>query len=286
MATTVDEAFRDFHSRLTPSGTDSEAAKRHRASIYESLNSSIGLEGFFRTGSFGNGTSVRGHSDVDYFAVIPYAKMPISSSEALRLVYMVLNSRFPHTNVHIDGPAVVVPFGTDASETTEIVPAEERLGPQEIYQIPDGHGAWMLSAPTRHKAYIDGQDERLGGKLKPLIRFVKAWKYLNNVAISSFYLEMAVAVLMSSESAIVYSVDLTTVFARLTANQLPAVTDPTGIAGEFTPCDLSQRIGALAAVRTAFQNAEAARTAESNNRTQEAFRYWDRVFAMQFPAYY
>lgn len=73
MATTVDEGFRVFHGRLTPTQTEVDAASSHRASVEAKLNSSFGVTNFFQSGSYGNGTSVRKYSDVDYFASIPSA---------------------------------------------------------------------------------------------------------------------------------------------------------------------------------------------------------------------
>ena len=71
MPRTVDEGFRDFLKKLTPSSYESDAARRHRASIEQCIKSNFGLRRFWRTGSFGNGTSVSGYSDVDYMASIP-----------------------------------------------------------------------------------------------------------------------------------------------------------------------------------------------------------------------
>lgn len=82
MLRTVDEGFRIFHSRLTPTATESEAAKRHRASIKGCLEHNFGMTRFFRIGSFGNGTSISGHSDVvHYFAVIPTDRKRESSQK-------------------------------------------------------------------------------------------------------------------------------------------------------------------------------------------------------------
>ena len=68
---TVDQGFRAFLQRLTPTTGESTAAKTHRASIETCLKNNFGMTRFFRTGSFGNGTSISGYSDVDYFAEIP-----------------------------------------------------------------------------------------------------------------------------------------------------------------------------------------------------------------------
>lgn len=211
MAKTVEEGFRDFLGWLTPTGGDSQAAKSHRASIEACLKSNFEITRFFRTGSFGNGTSICGYSDVDYFASIPTKNLNQNSGTTLREVRDALDTRFPNTDVHVSTPAVVVPFGTDASESTEVVPADfikKDENDNLVYEIANGSGDWMKSSPDAHNAYVTEIDKKLGRKVKPLIRFLKAWKYYCNVPILSFYLELRVAKYASQEASIVYSIDI------------------------------------------------------------------------------
>ncbi len=72
MPRTVDEGFRDFLPSLTPSSLESAAAKTHRASIEACLKTNFGLKRFFRVGSFGNGTSISGHSDASNAGFRPH----------------------------------------------------------------------------------------------------------------------------------------------------------------------------------------------------------------------
>ena len=118
MPRTIEEGFRDFLIRLTPTSTESEAAKRHRKSIEQCLKTNFGLLRFFRTGSFGNGTSISGYSDVDYFASIPTRNLKDNLSTTLYQVKNVLDKRFPGTGVRVNSPAVLVPFGNKISDTT------------------------------------------------------------------------------------------------------------------------------------------------------------------------
>jgi hypothetical protein len=202
VANTVDEGFRVFLSRLTPTGGESEAAKKHRASIAACLEANFNITQFFRTGSFGNGTSISGFSDVDYFACIPTDKLKQNSSSTLKEVRDVLDARFPNTGVVIRTPAIHVPFGTNALESTEVVPADfiNKANGYSVYDIADGSGGWMRSSPGAHIAYVAGINENLGKKVKPLVRFIKAWKFYKNVPISSFYLELRVAKYAADQS--------------------------------------------------------------------------------------
>ena len=176
MPRTIEEGFRDFHTKLTPSATESEAAKKHRASIEACLQNNFGLKRFVRIGSFGNGTSISGFSDVDYLACLPTGQLTQVSTSSLTKVRNALDARFPNTGVHVSCPAVVVPFGNTHAETTEIVPADylrENNG-YKIYDIADCTGGWMNASPDAHNAYVRYIDDKLSGKVKPLIRFIKA----------------------------------------------------------------------------------------------------------------
>ena len=126
MPRTVDEGFRDFVSKLTPSSSESAAAASHRASIEACLNTNFGVERFFRTGSFGNGTSISSPSS--------------SSTTSLTKVRDALDKRFPATGVRVSCPAVMVPFGSLAKESTEVVPADLAVipGKLNVYVIATG----------------------------------------------------------------------------------------------------------------------------------------------------
>jgi hypothetical protein len=288
VATTVDEGFRVFLGRLTPTGTESDAAKCHRTSISECLKSNFGMTRFFRTGSFGNGTSIRGYSDVDYFAEIPRDQLTQVSSNTLQKVRNALDTRFPNTGVMVRTPAVVVPFGADASETTEVVPADN-IRVEEgyvIYEIPDFGGGWMRASPDAQLAYVAYWDAKLGGKVRPLVRFLKAWKYLRDVPISSFYLEMRSAKYSSGETYIAYSIDVLRLLRQLWNCGLAAAQDPTVVGGYIYGCATEAKLkDALSKVETALGRAEKACAAEKDGHIDVAFDWWRLLFNDAFPAY-
>lgn len=289
MAKIVDDAFVEFHGRLTPSGTESAAAKSHRESIEQCLSKSFTVSRFFRTGSFGNGTSIRGYSDVDYFASVPPASQLQNSATMLKRVRDALDTRFPNTGVRIDSPAVVVPFGSDASETTEVVPAYyvgKDKADHRTYKIPDGAGGWLKSSPDTHNVYVRDVNDALSRKVKPLIRFIKAWAYYRDVPISMFYLELRATKYASSESSIVYAIDIRNILKRLVDNDLAAMQDPKGISGYIVPCATEKaKREALDELVVALERAQKAREAEQAGNAERAFYWWDKVFAGHFPTY-
>lgn len=290
MPRTIDDGFRDFLSTLTPSSTETEAAKNHRASIKTRLEKDFGyVRRFTRIGSFGNGTSISGFSDVDYLAVLPTNQLTRTSSYSLTKVRNSLDGRFPFTGVHVDCPAVVVPFGSSASETTEIVPADlvDETGAYPVYEIADGADGWMRASPDAHKAYVAAVDEKHGGKVKPLIRFIKAWKCYRDVPISSFYLELRIAKYAASESGIVYDIDVKRVLAQLRDTNLASMQDPMGVSGYIAACSTdAKRADALSKLNTAATRAENARDAAAANNVKLAFDWWRFLYADAFPTYY
>lgn len=289
MPRTIAEGFNDFLKKLTPTDTELEAAKSHRASIESRLKNDFDLQRFFRIGSFGNGTSISGYSDVDYLGSLVSNFYGTSSTYSLGKVRDSLSARFPNTGVNVRCPAVVVPFGTKKSETTEIVPANfvDRKDEISTYRIADGVGGWMKASPEAHNAYVKKIDDKLGGKVKPLIRFIKAWKYFQNVPISSFYLELRVAKYAYEESAIVYDIDIKKILKLLSDIGLASIQDPAGISGYIMACKSeADRINALSKLQTALTRATNARDATYREKISEAFEWWRLLYNYEFPTYY
>jgi hypothetical protein len=286
---TIEEGFDDFLVKLKAKAPETEAAKRHRASIETCLINNFGLTRFVRIGSFGNGTSVSGFSDIDYLASIPTTQLTQSSTYSLSKIRDALETRFPRTGVHVNTPTVAVPFGIYRSESTEVVPADyvgETNG-HKVYEISDGSGGWMRISPDSHNDYVARVDKRLGGKVKPLIRFIKAWKFRRNVPISSFYLEMRVAKYAEGESAIVYDIDVASVLKSLWDHQLAKLQDPTGFSGYVSACKTdAQREDALSKLSSAVVRTQKARKAAVDGETSDAFYWWRLLYDNAFPTYY
>lgn len=290
MAKTIDEGFRILIGRLTPNITESTNAINHRASIEACLKDKFEMVRFFRIGSFGSGTSISGYSDVDYIASIPNRRLKKDSSSTLRELKGILDTRFPNTGVYIDAPAVVVPFGQDKTETTEIVPADyiKRENDCTTYDIPNKTGGWMKANPELHNAYVSyvNNKDGLSKKVKSLIRLIKAWKYYNNVPISSFYLEMFVAIYANKEKSIVYSIDLKNIFSLLKNTDLAAINDPMGVSGSITACgNLTDKTTTLSKLDDAIRRSNKAREDEQNDKISDAFYWWNLVFNKLFPSY-
>ena len=288
MPRTVEQGFKDFHDKIRTSAVETSAAKSHRSSIEASLKNNFGLTRFYRIGSFGNWTNISKHSDVDYLACLPIQSLKQSSKYSLDRVKDALDRRFPSTGVKISSPAVVCPFGTYKFEDTEIVVADY-IGTDKgykVYEIADGQDGWMKTAPDAHIEYVSRVDKKHNGKVKPLIRFIKAWKYYRDVPISSFYLEMWVARYADSQSSIIYDIDIKIILERLLRDELASIQDPMGITGYIYPCrSEAQKIDALSKLRMAATRAENAYNARKSEDIKTAFEWWDKLYCYEFPSY-
>jgi hypothetical protein len=289
MARTIDEAFNTFLGRLAPNTTETTAASSHRAGIEQCLKSTFSMTSFFRSGSFGYGTSVSNYSDVDYFAVMPPNKLKQDSNASLRDIANTLRQRSPFSKVNVQTPAVVIPFGNALSERHEIIPAHfiSTAGGISFYGIPNRTGGWMQSAPQAYGDYIDAIQARLADRVKPLIRLLKAWKYYNNVPIRSFYLELSVAEYAAAQTYITYKYDVRSALGYLfnsnLANRLDPFNSAENIYAGFAGIEIDTSLNKLQA---AHASANYALNSENAGRTLDAFQFWDQVFNGNFPGYY
>ena len=288
MPRTLEQAFVEFHAHLQPRASETKLTRGHRASIRACLLRNFDLKCFSACGSWDNGTSIAGHSDADYLAHLPAAKMASDSQMMLREVRASLGRAFPRTTgIVTNSPAVRVPFGARACQTTEVVPAKkcgQTPTGYAIYHIADGKGGWKKTSPHAHNAWIRAHDLTLHKRLKPFICFLKAWKYFNAVPISSFYLEMSAARYLRNKKHIVYERDLAGFFADL-QKRLSAVIDPTGVAGRIAPCESAAKTRiTISKINTAATRAAKAFDATKRGNAREVTRLYRLLFNDSFPA--
>jgi hypothetical protein len=223
MATTINAAFDQLLEEFAATSVETLGAKNHGERIEQKLREEFGLVSFFRVGSFENGTSVPRYSAVDYFAVIPEPFPRPDSHRFLVNVTATLRVKLPDTGIRVDASAVVLQFGQDPSESTKVIPVYE-VGSMEgrirRFVMLDGLGGWMTAAPDAHDDYVRTIDQDHGGKAKPLIRFLKGWKYLQKVPVSSIYLEQIAVEYAKIQETIIYDLDLRSIFEKILATGL------------------------------------------------------------------
>jgi hypothetical protein len=291
MAKTIEDGFDTFISWLKPLASEHEKAVSHKESVKSCMEKNFGCTSLFETGSFGNGTGVRHYSDTDYFAKCPAGNLYTDTTYTLRLVKEALQATFSRTTgIVVKTPAVRIPFGTYASERLELTPVyygelvNTPVGNKVYYNIPDYYGGWMKSSPGAHIDYVNREDKRLKGKLKPLIQLIKAWKFYNQVPIYSFYLELRVTKYAEGETSIVYDIDVKNIMKFLNDNNLPSIQDPMGISGLVRACKTdAKRDTALSKLSTGTSRAIKACDARTDN-VDDAFYWWNLFYNKEFPS--
>ena len=287
MKRSVEQGFDVFLQRLTPLASQREAAAKHRASIETSLKAAMPVTLFRETGSFNHGTGVRDHSDVDMLVSVNKAR-PGSSDTALTWVKNALTTSFPYTTVRISRPAVVVEFA-GGDETWEVIPGfyTSRGGAGvSVYDIPGPATGWIDTAPLEHLDYVTEVNKlpKVTGGAKKLARLAKAWKYYNNVPVSSFYLEMRAANYIADEPTFVPVWDICRLLEHLESIGLTAMNDPKGAAGRFYACSTEAKGDeALSKLRTGATRARKALDARNNDDPETAFYYLNLLFGGNFP---
>ncbi len=287
MATTIEEAFREFADILTTPSGETSAAAGHRASIKQCLEDQFGMTHFFQSGSFGFGTNIPGYSDVDRFAVIPASNIRPNSTAVLRQVAMALRHRFRSTRIALDAPAIRIDF-RDGSEATEIIPAIDITpygSDHRVFKIPNGAGGWTASSPESHKQFIAESDEKCDSRLKPFIRFAKAWKYYRKVPIRSFYLEISVAEYALSKSVLYYPFHVPGWFGYLWQKRIGPTDDPMAISGSLRACQSAQRSKALIKLEGATRLSQRAAIADLEGQIERAFIIWNRLYKNIYPSF-
>lgn len=273
---------------MVPTEAARVASAKHRASVEASLRGALDVSLFRDIGSFGHGTGLRGYYDVDLLVSIKGGR-PGSSDTALGWVKSALQASFPYTTVRVRRPAVVIDFAGGA-ERWEVVPAflTSRGGQGVyVYDIPGAASGWMDTAPLEHLHYVNEVNAmpKITGGAKKLARLAKAWKYYNNVPISSFYLEMRAAKWLSTEASFNPIWDMAGLLGHLQEVKLAGMNDPKGAAGRFYACSSDAKgVDALSKLDTAVTRARLARDYHINKDPANAFLYFDRLFGEKFPA--
>ena len=281
----TDTTLAAYAASLAPTLPDRTEVSSRRASVERILRaSSLRVTGLFESGSWTHGTGVNKHSDVDYMAKATGQRPAWPSSALSTAKSAISGSDWRIAKVGTSSPIVAIAY--TSVPNFEVAPAWHRevIRGFDVYWIAGRRDEWVASAPAAHLAYVDRQNNRLGKRVKPLVRLLKAWKYNCAVPTSSFYLEMRAAEYCQTQNSIVYEIDFAAVLRTLISNELRDMNDPMSIVGRIPACSsdekrqLSQRQAQLAL--ELLSKASLARGA------RDAGGYWTnmrQIFGQDYP---
>jgi hypothetical protein len=281
----TDATLASFAEGLAPPAFDRTTVSERRRILEDAAKANTSCVGFFESGSWSHGTSIKGKSDVDYMAFIPSSARPVLPSTALASMKTALDgAHWSISSLRISSPTVKVAFYNPPN--FEVVPAyyDRECGGVDVFRIPGPNDVWIESIPSAHNNYVSEINDRLSKRLKPLVRLVKAWKYEHQVPVSSFYLEMRTARAMSDETTIVYDIDLRSIFRALVLGQMRDMNDPLGIVSRIpSTSSETNRAAALRAAETASSHLELAKAAQEASDRAAYWRNMTAVFDYNYP---
>jgi hypothetical protein len=282
MGAAVSESFAALLERLAPEPGARPDAEKHHKALESALRTHTGAVDLVAAGSSRFRTGVKGHSPLDVLVVLQWDPARPNSATTLRAFADVVAHAVPNVQTTVTSWGVVVPFGPGRADCHQLIPAQLlELGESggEIYVIPDGAGGWTRTSPSLHARYLDTQDRRADAAARPLVRFVKAWKHLNDVPISSFYLELAAAAYVGRERSVSYTRALSEILKELVDGQLAPLNDPACVSGPVKAVDhVFHRARALETLRQGLDHVVAARDAARKHDVEQALAMWNRFY--------
>ncbi len=242
-----------------------------------------------KVGSYGKGTASRPHSDLDILFVLPrevYERVETltgnKQSQLLQEVRRTLLGTFPNTEISADGQAVIAPFQT---YNVDIVPAFRfisgtYIGQYLIADTTDG-GSWRYSHPVAEYNWLQQTDAATAGKVRHLIKMLKAWKRECNVEIKSISLEVLANVFVTHweyrDKTIFYYDWMMRDFFAFLLNYVNGWVQPAGITERILLGDCW-----ATKCRSAYNRALKACEYEYADKGFDASSEWQKVFGSQF----
>lgn len=288
----ISDRFSTLIERLAP--TEAEACRymAHLRTVSSRIESVLPSNRTETMGSFARGTALRGFSDLDLLAVLSVKEQrwTENSTTVLRKLKATLSGRFAATEMRKDGCAVVVFFAA-GDRPVDVVPAFY-VGPATqfrnypIFRIPDGSGGWLETSPQAHRAYLEAENGRSGGKLRRLALLAKYWgRCHSNVILRSFHVELVIAANGICVGPRSYGEMMYDFFRILVNRSGHGIRDPLGISGVIPATSgPSARERLVAAAGRSADHAIRALEAEDSRNTQEAVRRWKVIFGGDFPS--
>ncbi|MBJ6764674.1 nucleotidyltransferase [Myxococcaceae bacterium JPH2] len=190
---TVAQAFELFVQDLRLRDGEEREAQRQQEYVFNAMRQRLGPKESILSGSYGRKTAIRPLHDIDLFLIFSAGGSRRAVPEAMLLwVKEALEDEFRGKQARIQNRSVNIEFKTTGIGF-DVVPAIADGKHPEVYWIPDRRrGEWIPSNPRAHHAACNAANERMGMKLKPLIKSLKRWNQLRGKPVPSFLLEVLV----------------------------------------------------------------------------------------------
>ncbi len=288
MATTVLRAFDELLGNLALTDSEATIAAGRVRNLKEVFCAKYTCAKTpWAIGSYGRETLIRWQRDIDMMVALDDLYWPIYKADSQVFLYTIrnfLNENYGQTEVSTQ--RVAVRMKLSGGLQVDLVPAfVDTTG----FVMPDGAKGWQMTNPPYHDNLMMNSNVRLGSKLKPLVRLLKAWNYVNGHHLRSFHLEMIVEAMWRDATSLPAMPDAVAqslgAAAGWVENGFP---DPWKDSGKKleTYLTTSERAMAAKLLREDAARAKAAVAYAAASETAKAFERWGVVYgAANFPAY-
>jgi hypothetical protein len=281
----ADPTLESFASSLAPPAYDRAEASARRAVVQDALlRSTLVVTSMFESGSWSHGTAIKAKSDVDYMAIAT-GNRPILPSSALA------TARGRQHRLRLEDQLGRGFLPCRAAELHRSAKFRDRAGlvqgeDRRLGRVLDRRPRRRVveSAPSAHLDYVNRQNDRLGKRVKPLARLLKAWKYHVGAPVSSFYLEMRASEHAAGERLIIYDVDLPSVMLKIITANARDMNDPAHIVGRIPACSSDEkRRTTIRLLNSAVSSLEKAAAARQRGDQSDYWVAMREVFGSDYP---
>ncbi|TEB09084.1 CBASS oligonucleotide cyclase [Pelotomaculum propionicicum] len=291
MATTVNNAFAVFKSRLEVTPLQAQTLSRRHVDVRGCVGKAFTIVDDFLIGSYVRDTACRPIKDVDIMVVLhwgkygEYYKNQRGPYALLSAVKEVLVDAYKTTRIRVDGQAVSMYF---SDFTVDVVPAFGIIdnGKWVDWWIPDSPGdTWIRTNPKNHQQIMTEANRRCNNMFKPMVKMIKAWNRNNGNILKGFHIEvMADRIFTSAPTS--YAHGMLQFFDSSWYLLRDGVNDPTNTYDRVdTYLTDNQRSLAQSKVYNAEQRAREAITAEQVGNAYSAVTTWRSIVGDPFPSW-
>jgi hypothetical protein len=288
MATTVLKAFDELLASLALTESEQDIAAGRVRNIQKIFCSEYACyRAPWTIGSYGRETLIRWNRDIDVMVALDDVYWENSKADSRAFLYAIrdfLNEAYGDTKVSTK--QVAVRMMLTGGLQVDLVPtfANGTNG----FLMPDGSRGWQRTNPPYHDQLMTDANVRLGSRLKPLVRLMKAWNQTNGSHLRSFHLEMVVERMWRNANALPSTPAAVAETLKTAASWVgSSFADPWTGSGQLIDAYLSSDERDLA-VRLLTEDAARAKDAidyAAAGQVANAFERWNQVFYKKFPLY-
>ena len=159
---------------------------------------------------------------------------------------------------------------------------------RDYYLIPNGNGDWMKTDPVRDKDVLLGENARLEGRLKLLIRLMKKWNRVKKVkTLPSYALETLIINRYKKESNISEfpDIELRYCLNKFSSDVCQPIQDIKEIQGDLNELSYSEKQDNARRAKNDCDKAQQAWEYEKSGNQETAINLWREIFGEDFPQY-